>query len=174
MVEADNVEVYLVRHSDGARYPEYIAPPGTAKYTGNPKERYIEAKTDERFKVVLKLKRGFNFMGHPKVRARYHVERGSGWRQTLSKRRSEGVPSTDRSHREKELSAVRQFIDGQYMDCGLTFGELKSGVSIPSKSQFTPADIPWRRKHRLRRPANCRRSRPDWAHCCQAQTRTLR
>lgn len=50
---ADKVEVYLERYSDGVRYNEFTASAGTPKYTGDPNEKYIEATTDERFRIVV-------------------------------------------------------------------------------------------------------------------------
>lgn len=124
---ADKVEVYLERYSDGARYQEFTAPPGTPKYTGDPNEKYIEATTNERFRVVVKLLRGFDFMGSPKVRVEYFVDQGGFIWETLSKSKRQSASPSDRSHWEASLCVIERFIDGQYMDCGLTFGELKTG-----------------------------------------------
>jgi hypothetical protein len=124
---ADKVEVYLERCSDGVRYNEFTAPPGTPKYSGDPNEKYIEATTDERFRIVVKLRRGFDFMSSPKVRVEYYVDQGNFMWDTLSKNKSQSASSSDLSHREARVDWVRRFIDGEYMDCGLTFGELKSG-----------------------------------------------
>lgn len=121
MVKADKVEVYLQRESDGFRYEEYTPSIGSLRYTGNASESYIEAETDERFKVMVKLLPRFKFMGSPKVQVEYFIDRGSCWLGTLSKR-------TSQYHREDELDLVPQFINGKYMDCGLTFGELRSGM----------------------------------------------
>jgi hypothetical protein len=127
---ADKVEVYLERHSDGGRYNEFTAPPGTLKYTGDPNEKYIQATTDERFRIVVKLLRGFKFMGSPKVRVEFYVDQGGAIWDTLSKNKSPFASPSDRSHREVSLDMIQQFIDGQHMDCGLTFGELKPGLYI--------------------------------------------
>jgi len=124
---ADKIEVYLERCSDGVRYNEFTAPPGTPKYTGDPNEKYIEATTDERFRIVVKLRRGFDFMGSPKVRVEYFVDQGNFLWETLSRYKSPFALPSDRSHREASLEMIQQFIDGKYMDCGLTFGELKTG-----------------------------------------------
>ena len=110
---------------------EFTAPPGTPKYTDGPNEKYIEATTDERFRIVVKLLRGFNFMGSPKVRVTCSLDQGKSSSHTLSKNKSQSASSSDRSHRETGLRKRRQFIDGRYMDCGLTFGELKPGSYIP-------------------------------------------
>lgn len=124
---ADKIEVYLERCSDGARYNEFTALPGTPKYTGDPNEKYIEATTDERFRIVVKLRRGFDFMGSPMVRVEYFVDQGNFIWETLSRYKSPFALPSDQSHRDASLEMIQQFIDGQYMDCGLTFGELKTG-----------------------------------------------
>lgn len=139
MVVSDKVEVYLERYRDDVRYREYVAPLGTPKYTGNANERYIAVGTDERFRIVVNLLPGFRFLGQTKVRVEYYVNRGDGYIQTLSKRRSKHAPTSDRSHREGCFETVTQFINGQYMNCGLTFGELKSGESHASLN-LTRAD----------------------------------
>lgn len=138
---AEKVEVYLERHSDGVHYTEFTAPPGTPKYTGDPNEKYIEATTDERFRIVVKLRRGFDFMGSPKVRVEYFVDQGNFFISTLSKNKSQSASPSDRSHRETGVSVIRQFIDGRYMDCGLTFGELKSGSYFPIRDWLVPTDV---------------------------------
>lgn len=129
---ADKVEVYLERYSDGVRYEGFTAPPGTPGYTGDANEKYIEATTDGRFRIVVKLRRGFDFMGSPRVRVNYYVDQGTPTVHTLSKNRSQSASPSDRSHRERSLGVIRKFINGQYMNCGLTFGELKSGSYLPT------------------------------------------
>lgn len=123
--------MYLERYSDGARYNEFTAPPGTPNYTGDPNEKYIEATTVERLQIVVKLLRGFDFMGSPRVRVNYHVDQGKPAVHTLSKNKGQSASPPDRSHRERSLGVIRKFIEGQYMTCGLTFGELKSGLYLP-------------------------------------------
>jgi hypothetical protein len=138
---ADRVEVYLERYSDGVRYNEFTAPPGTPKYTSDPNEKYIEAITDERFRIVVKLLRGFDFMGSPKVNVTYYVDQGKIVCSTLSKNKSSSAPPSDQSYRESSLGKIRQFIGDQYMDCGLTFGELKSGSYLPTRNLLMPTDV---------------------------------
>jgi hypothetical protein len=76
---------------------------------------------------VVKLRRGFEFMGSPKVRVEYYVDQGNFLWETLSKNKSQSASPSDRSHRETSLDVIRRFVHGQYMDCGLTFGALKPG-----------------------------------------------
>lgn len=131
MLSADMVEINLVRHEDGTCYKEHTVPPGTPKYTGNPYERYVEVGTNERFEIRVNLLPGFKFLGHPKVRVEFHVDRGHHFRQTLSKGRPRDSLSPDMSHREAKLKRVRRFIDGEWMSCGLIFGSLESGLYSP-------------------------------------------
>ena len=142
----DKVEVYLERYSDSVRYTEYTAPPGTPKYTGDPNERYIEATTDERFRIVVRLLRGFKFMGSPKVRIEFYVDQGGCIWDTLSKNKSQFASPSDRSHRETNLDMVEQFIDGQHMDCGLTFGELRPGSYLLPNDCLVPTATDIRRR----------------------------
>ena len=73
---------------------------GVDKYTGDPNEKYIEAATDERFRIVVKLRRSFDVMGSPKVRVEYYVDQGNFIWHTLSKNNSQSASPSDRSHRE--------------------------------------------------------------------------
>jgi hypothetical protein len=125
---ADKAEVYLARYSDGVRYDGFTASPETRYYTGDRNEKYLQATTDERFQIVVKLLLGFRFMGSPKVRVEYHVDQGDFIWDTLSKKKDQWASPSDRRHRETVLDEIEQFIDGQHMDCGLTFGELTPGL----------------------------------------------
>ena len=127
MTDSDKVEVYLARYSDGVRLKEFTAPPGTLKHPVDPNESYVEATTGERFKIVVNLLPGFKFLGSPKVRVEFHVDQGSYIWDTFSKVKDRSASPSDRSHREMSLDEIQQFIDGQHMDCGLTFGELTPG-----------------------------------------------
>lgn len=66
-------------------------------------------------------------MGSPKVRVEYFVDQGNSLWESLPKSKRQSASPSDRSHRECSLEEIEQFINGQYMDCGLTFGELKTG-----------------------------------------------
>lgn len=80
-------------------------------------------------------------MGSPKVRVEYFVDQGNFFISTLSKNKSQSASPSDRSHRETGVSVIRQFIDGRYMNCGLTFGELKSGSYFPIRDWLVPTDV---------------------------------
>lgn len=80
-------------------------------------------------------------MGSPKVLVEYHVDQGNSLCGILSKNKSPTASAPDRSHRENGITWVRRFINGQYMDCGLAFGELKSGSYPPIKNW--PCRLTW-------------------------------
>lgn len=128
MVNANKAEVWVARYSDKVRYPEYTVPKTSKVYSGNPNERYIEAVSGERFFVVVRLLHEFNFKGAPKVCVVYTVDKGAGYCGYLSKRKPPHATPTDRSHREDTLKVVNRFIDGQWIYCGLAFGDLESGM----------------------------------------------
>jgi hypothetical protein len=136
MADSDKVEVYLARYSDGVRLNEFTAPPGTPKHTGDPNESYVEATTGERFQIVVKLLPGFKFLGSPKVRVDFYVDQGGHVWGTLSKKKDRFASPSDMSHREYILDDIQQFIDGQHMDCGLTFGELTPGLYPSTKTTY--------------------------------------
>lgn len=73
-------------------------------------------------------------MGSPKVRVNCHVDQGKSIIRTLSKNKSPSASPSDRSHREAGVTTKRRFINGQYMDCGFTFGELRSGLYPPTRN----------------------------------------
>lgn len=117
MFSADNVGVYLSRPIDGLRYKEYPVP-GNIRHCRDANKRYIEAATDERFQVHVHLLGGFDFMNSLAVCIRYHLEDRSEFREaTLSE--------AGQSH---QIDCVSRKIDGQFFDCGLTFGELAKGM----------------------------------------------
>lgn len=129
MVEVDKVSVRVVRHSDGVPYHEYAPPSTSPEHGGSPNERYIEVSTNERYRIEVKLLRGFKFLGQPKVRVSYTLDNKTYCR-TLSRDRPSDSSSTGHSHREDALSAVRRVINGQQWRCALKFGQLESGLCI--------------------------------------------
>jgi hypothetical protein len=128
MVEADKVEVYLVRHSDGVRYQEHTAPFGTMNCTDNLNEKYVEVGIDERFRIAVQLLEGFDFMGNPDVDVECRVDMGPGDRQVLPKIKPQYRPSFE-LNLHACFSEVDRVIDGQRQECGLKFVKLESGMN---------------------------------------------
>lgn len=128
MVVAENVEVYLARHSDGACYTEYAPPFTSPSSNGAANEVYVEAVANERFTIHVKLLPAFKFLKHPKVRVRYLLDKGGSLRRDHSRRKHPHAQQGSQSHREAEVSFRKCFLDGQWMICGLTFGELAPGM----------------------------------------------
>jgi hypothetical protein len=126
MVEAEKVSVRIIRHSDNIPYREYNSPNTSAEHGGSPNERYIEVSTNERYRIEVKLLRGFKFLGQPKVRVNYILDNTSYY-DTLSRNRPPGPYSKDSSHRGSNCESVHRTINGQNMQCGLIFGQLESG-----------------------------------------------
>jgi hypothetical protein len=130
MVEVDKVSVRVVRHSDGVPYHEYAPPSDSPEHGGSPNGRYIEVSTDERYHVEVKLLPGFKFLGYPRVRARTTLDNNT-YTRTLSRDKPSDSKCKDpahRHHRETVLSIVNRTIDGRRMRCGVTFGQLESGL----------------------------------------------
>jgi len=127
MVEAEKVSVRIVRDTDDVPYTEY-APPNTST-SGDPNERYIEVSTNERYRIEVKLLRGFKFLGHPKARVTYILD-NNAYSSTLSQSKPPETSRTVLSHREHKLFAVIRVINGQKIKCGLTFGQIESGLRI--------------------------------------------
>lgn len=124
MVQSDNVEVYITRHKDDRRFKEYRVPITSDKYRADPNEVYIEAVTNERFEVNVRLLRGFDWKGFPNVRITYDIDRTS-YVGFLYKN-SSNVAREDR--RRDQLGEVDQTIGGRTVVCGLAFGELEIGM----------------------------------------------
>ena len=145
MVQSDRIEVRLVRHSDSTRYTEYALPPHiSTALTGTGNEVYIEAVAGERFAIELKLLRGFKFKDHPKVLVQYFLDGDKCISTNLSKRKHQDAEPGTRSQLEDTLSTSRCFIDGQWMVCGLAFGELsmgKSNLAQRGGATFSHTDI---------------------------------
>lgn len=130
MVEVDKVSVRVVRHSDGVPCHEYAPPSTSTGHGGSPNERYIEVSTDERYRVEVKLLPGFKFLGHPIVLASITLD-NIFYTRTLSRDKPSDSKCKDpahRHHREAVLSVVNRTIDGRRMRCGVTFGQLESGL----------------------------------------------
>lgn len=124
MVRSDNVEVYITRHKDDRRFKEYRVPITSDKYRADPNEVYIEAVTNERFVVNVRLLRGFDWKGFPNVRITYDID-GNSYVGFLYKNPS-NVAQEDR--RRDQLAEVDQNVGGSKVVCGLAFGELEIGM----------------------------------------------
>ena len=61
------VEVYIRSYEEEQQYPEYEASRRSPLYTGKPRERFIEAVTDEQFEIVTVLHPEFDFKGKTHV-----------------------------------------------------------------------------------------------------------
>lgn len=87
-MKAGAAQVYLARYMDYVPYTEYAAPKDSLRSSPHPHECYIEAVTDERFTIVVKLLRGFDFMGCPSVDVEHRVEKsGPSFHYTLFRRK---------------------------------------------------------------------------------------
>jgi hypothetical protein len=128
MVEAEKVSVRIVRHSDGVTYTEYAPPSTSTEHRGSPNERYIEVSTNERYTIEVKLLRGFKFLEQPKVRINYMLDNNNTYCGTLSRNRPADSSRSYRWHREDRFAIVGRTINGEAMECGLTFGLLESGL----------------------------------------------
>lgn len=74
MVKSQGVEVFLVRHEDKHRYPEYARPPANETVQGTSTEVYVEAITGERFAIAFVLHPEFDFRDSPDVKFRCKLD----------------------------------------------------------------------------------------------------
>lgn len=131
MVQANGVEVYLQRHSPPVRYEEHATPSKAMLSTRSANEKYIEAVTDERFCLVVKLLPDFDWMHQSQTMVK--IDLGPQSFGTFIFRRYPKKSDKPEDHVSPPRSAVfdvsRRFINGQEMNCALTFGKLESGTS---------------------------------------------
>ena len=114
------IEVYIRPYGTDDQYTEYEAPRGSPLYTGNLRERYIEAITDERFEMVVILRPEFSFKGKTHACIEYDIDKGTivmeEYIEWLDK--EHGRPITD------VASHVTTRWKGDWKNVGFTFGEV--------------------------------------------------
>lgn len=121
---ASAIEVYIRPYREDIvdskeQYAEYEAPRGTPFYTGNPRERYIEAVTDERYEIVTILHPTFVFKGNQCVKIQQSLDDSlyaSCYLKAQDKR-----PKTAMTDIANEVPAL---IDGKWQSVGFSFGSV--------------------------------------------------
>jgi len=63
MAVLEDVEVTIVSTSTGQPLAEFEDPDPKTEEHGNEVQKYVEAVTDEEFKIVIRLKKGFKYHG---------------------------------------------------------------------------------------------------------------
>ncbi|TKA75411.1 hypothetical protein B0A55_05784 [Friedmanniomyces simplex] len=120
MIDAESgIEVCVKPSEDGAPFKEYIAPATSPLYTGRRNEAYIEAVTDQRFGIFIRLGPGFDFKGCSRVRVRYSIDKTFCFCRTFLKpARKQSRDKWAFSHREVPAG------EGASRYFGYTFGEV--------------------------------------------------
>lgn len=132
MVQHKGVKVTIVRHHDKQPYNEYKpnkkATPGHRKA----KTTYIEARSGERFAVVVEILPGFNSKSSPHLQITAaideHVE--SSW--TIDAKDAKDVKDSTAAASVEDRQVVwdseERLINGKWRSYGLTFAPLKIGM----------------------------------------------
>jgi len=129
MVEAERVSVRVIRHCDGVPYTEYTPRSTSTKYHGRTYERYIGVSTNERYCVKVDFLPGFQLLGQPGVRVIVSLDNVHYICQATCRPSDSTCACSAHLHPSGILlQDVPRNIDGQRMDCGVTFGQLESGL----------------------------------------------
>lgn len=120
---SSGIEAYIRPYDSDGQYTEYEVPRGSPLYTGNKRERYIEAKTNERYEVVVLLHPEFNFKNKPAVNIRKFIDGGALFEGNalIEEDREPGEPLEDVTR----SSTV--WVDGNWKSYGFVFDELRIG-----------------------------------------------
>jgi hypothetical protein len=132
MVEAEKVIVRIIRQSDDVPYTEYLPPTTSTENGGSPNERYIEVSTNERYRIEVRIRRGFKFFRQPQLRVKYFLD-NTPYHDILSRCTPSGSSSEDVSSRfcrEDTFDFIDRTINGELMECALAFGMLESGSCL--------------------------------------------
>jgi hypothetical protein len=132
MVEAEKVSVRIIRSSDGVPYTEYNPPTTSTENGGSPNERYIEVSTNERYRIEVRVRRGFKFFRQPQLCVKYFLD-NTPYQGILSRCTPSGSSSGDvrsRFCREHTFDLTDRTVNGELMECALAFGKLESGSCI--------------------------------------------
>jgi hypothetical protein len=127
MVRSQGVEAYLVRYEDKHRYPEHAPPPASKEAPSLSAMAYVEVSTDERYEIVVTLTADFDFKDSPDVRIVWDTDGRGRHRCYSAKELQETIKS--KGKRSITFSSRPAMVDGELMDCGLTFTDLHIGSS---------------------------------------------
>lgn len=138
---ASGIEVYIrpYREDDSdseGQYAEYEAPRGTPLYTGNARERFIEAVTNERYEIVTILHPAFTFKGCHCVKVYKNIDGSLNPRAYLeARRRGSKTAMTNCS------KSARTLVDGVWKEVGYSFGLVSPSehVDISSEQETSEA-----------------------------------
>ena len=117
------IEVFIKPYESEGQYKEYEAPHDSPLFTGNERERYIEAVTDERFEMVVLLHSEFSFLGETYAQILCDVDGGT--RRPRKYIESHDIEA-DTPHRTT-IDSVRETLDGKSRSIGFAFGEVHRG-----------------------------------------------
>ena len=120
------VEAFVRPYKGSDAYTEYSAPLDSPFYTGDTNARYIEAITDKRFEMVVRLRPNFDFKGHSHVRILWDIDGTIAVSQVFKKPgKAMMLETINKRSWQKVGDQVRRF--------GFTFGEIRSGklIQIP-------------------------------------------
>ena len=123
---ASGLHVYLQPHGTDLQYTEHEAPRGSPIYTGNARERCIEAITGQRFVMVVELPPEFSFKGSSHIQMTYDVGDGKhGFKRCCaSEEIILGKSFKDIASTCRVLSNGTWQDAGVWQEIGFVFGEL--------------------------------------------------
>lgn len=126
MVFFRGIKASVLRYGIDRPYQEYEPKQKSSETCQNEKEAYIEAVTNERFCVVVELTEKFNFNSSPDVKISCWIDGGDGYANYVSK--EDHCKNIQGS--KKRFDSIKRLIDGKWIECGMTFGELQLGTYL--------------------------------------------
>ena len=122
MVHSNGINVSVIRFGCTREYKEH---------PGKNHEAYIEVTTGERYRIVTRLDKKFDFKKYSHVEVEYSIDGGEKIHTHIS-RKSVEKKTTDRSgYYEDKLDHVNSYVDGTWQKCGLSFTGLANGKGPP-------------------------------------------
>lgn len=72
--QAAGIEAFVATFGSDEQYDEHLAPRNSPLYNGKPNERFIQAITNERFQVRVRIPEGFKFGSSDWATVRCHID----------------------------------------------------------------------------------------------------
>lgn len=126
MVKSQGVEVYLVRHEDNFRYPEYPSPPANEGSRSTLAEAYVEAFTGERYAIAFVLTPDFDFRDSPDVKLRCKF--GEGWVKIIRSAEEVRTSLCTTGSFLYTMADKPALVDGKWMRHQFSFADLHIGM----------------------------------------------
>lgn len=116
--------------NDPHPYYEYLTPRCSPLFTGNANERYVEAITDERFELGVKVAATFDFKKYTHLEITYSIDGGAN-RMTGHMENPKGALTELHDAVASSISQVGERLE----ETGFCFGEVKASEYVINSLQ---------------------------------------